>query len=391
MNVLIVVPWDQEFGGVASVVGNITIQLQKRGHHVWFLHPGESHYLLAKNTKWNFPGYELNLRNLYIPGWPVKSVLGFSAYFCHTLYQLYTMLVRHDIDIVNIHYPIGSGIYFTFLRKLLRFKLVLSVHGADLLPKGIPEDHYPKSLQILMNSADWLVAPSQSTLDAVMTKFPRLQTKASAIHNAVDMTEFELDESEGLQRGQHILCVALHQLRKAIDVLIKAFKIFSPTHPETELWLVGDGPLRGQLEDLVQQLGLTKQVKFLGLLDRTGVRKLLRQCSFFVLPSRAEPFGIAILEALASKKPVIASAVGGIPEIIEHGKNGILVEPENAQALCDAMTTVWDDHELAERLACAGYATVKQQFQWETAGARYEATFMKLLGQTNRSYVASNI
>jgi glycosyltransferase involved in cell wall biosynthesis len=117
---------------------------------------------------------------------------------------------------------------------------------------------------------------------------------------------------------------------------------------------------------------------------------LLRQCSFLVLPSRAEPFGIAILEAFASRKPVVASAVGGIPEIIEDGKNGLLVAPENPQALCDAMTTVWNDGDLAERLACAGYVTVKQHFQWETAAARYEATFMKLLGHSNHSNAALN-
>jgi L-malate glycosyltransferase len=391
MNVLIVVPWDQEWGGVASVVGNVAIQLQKRGHHVWFLTPDESQSLRVKVTKWNFPGYELNLRNPIVPERPVKSVIGFSVYLCHTLYQLYTMMVRHDIDIVNIHYPLSSGLYFTFLRRLLRFKLVISVHGTDLLPKGIPEDRYSKPLQLLMNSADWLVAPSRSMLDGVLTKFPRLQTKASAIHNAVDMTEFEPHEPGELQRGQHILCIALHHPRKAIDVLIKAFKIFSQNHTEVELWLVGDGPITGQLEDLVHQLGLTEQVKFLGGQGRPAVRKLLRQCSFLVLSSRDEPFGIAILEAFASRKPVVASAVGGIPEIIADGKNGILVEPENPQALCDAMTTVWNDRELAERLACAGYATVKQHFQWEIAAARYEELFMKLLGQTSRSNVASNM
>ena len=388
MNVLIVVPWDQEWGGVASVVGNVAIHLQKRGHHVWFLHPGESQSLRVKVTKWNFPGYELNLRNPYVLERPVKSVMGFSVYLWHTLYQLHALLVRHDIDIVNIHYPLGNCLYFTWLRTLLRFKLVISVHGTDLMPKGIPQDRYSKPLQLLMNSADWLVAPSQSMLDAVLTKFPRLQTRSSAVHNAVDMTEFEPDGPEELQRGQHILCIALHHPRKAIDVLIKAFKIFCQTFTGVELWLVGDGPITGQLKDLVHRLGLTEQVKFLGGQGRPAVRKLLRQCSFLVLPSRDEPFGIAILEAFASRKPVVASAVGGIPEIIEDGKNGILVEPENPQALSDAMTVMWNDHELAERLACAGYATVKQNFQWEIAAARYEAAFMKLLGQTNRSNAA---
>jgi L-malate glycosyltransferase len=390
MNVLIVVPWDQAYGGVASVVGNVAIQLRKRGHQVWFLHLGESNSLHAKVTKWNFPGYELNLRNPYVPERPVKSILGFFAYFCHTLYQLYTMLRRHEIDIVNIHYPINSGLYFTFLRKILPFKLVISVHGADLFPEGIPKNRYPTSLQYLMNSADWLVAPSRSTLGASLKAFPGLQSKASAIHNAVDMREFECPGPEEIQQGQHILCIALHHPRKAIDVLIKAFKMFSQTHARVELWLVGDGPVTDHLEDLVKKLDLTMQVKFLGGQDRPAVRKLLQECRFVVLPSRAEPFGIAILEALASRKPVVASAVGGIPEIVENGKNGILVEPENPQALCDAMTTLWNDSELAERLAVAGYETVRQDFQWETAATRYEATYMKLLGKTNHPNVALN-
>jgi len=76
----------------------------------------------------------------------------------------------------------------------------------------------------------------------------------------------------------------------------------------------------------------------------------------------------------------VASAVGGIPEIIEDGHNGILVEPENPQALCDAISKVWSNPDLAEQLARAGYETVRKQFQWEVASARYEAIFKNLLG-----------
>jgi len=380
MNVLLVVPWDQEIGGVASVVGNVARQLQKNGHQVWFLHPGEAHSLKTTVTKWNFPGYELNLRNTFAPEAPVKSVLGFAFYLFHTLYQLHTLLVRHNIDIVNIHYPIGSGVYFALLRPLCRFKLVISVHGGDLFPKGVPERRYSRGLQILINSADWLVAPSQSTLNATLTRFPGLRATSSAIHNAVDLAEFDEKERDVLPGGRFVLCIALLQPRKAVDVLIKAFQLLGQTHPEMELCLAGDGPLRGQLEDLVSQLGLAPKVKFLGTQDRNSVKRLLRQCTLLVLPSRAEPFGIAILEAFSSVKPVVASAVGGIPEIIEDGHNGVLVEPENPQALSDAISKVWTDSELAEQLARAGYETVRKHFRWEVAAKRYEAVFMKLLG-----------
>lgn len=383
MNVLIVVPWDQEFGGVASVVGNVARQLEKKGHRIWFLHPGEAHSLRAKVTKWNFPGYELNLRNLFVREHPIKSVAGFVLYLSHTLLQLHKLLRRHDIDVVNIHYPIGSEIYFSWLRWFRRFKLVISVHGADLFPGG-EIVRYPRSLRMLMHSADWLVAPSQSTLDAALARFPVLRTKCSAIHNAVDLEEFQQVDSRGPQAKPYILCVALHHIHKAIDVLIRAFETFHRTHPEVELWLVGDGPYRGVLETLVGHLGLTESVRFLGLQGRSAVCQLLAECSLFVLPSRVEPFGIAIIEALASGKPVVSTKVGGIPEIIENGNNGILVEPDAPQALYEAMRTVWDDPALARRLATAGQATVRQHFQWEIPAARYEAIFLNLLGQNDR-------
>lgn len=383
MNVLIVVPWDQEFGGVASVVGNVASQLEQKGHRVWFLHPGEAHSLQGKVTKWNFPGYELNLRNLFVPEHPIKSVAGFVLYLPHTLLQLHKLLVRHEIDIVNIHYPIGSGIYFSWLRWFHRFKLVISVHGADLFPGG-GVIRYPRPLRMLMQSADWLVAPSQSTLDAALARFPVLRPKCSAIHNAVDLGEFQQVDSSGPQPKLYILCVALHHIHKALDVLVKAFATFHKTHPEVELRLVGDGPYRSELEALVCQLGLKESVRFLGLQGRSAVCRLLAECSLFVLPSRVEPFGIAIIEALASGKPVISTKVGGIPEIIENGSNGILVEPDDPQALYEAMRTVWDDPALARRLVIAGRATVKQHFQWEIPAARYEAIFLNLLGQNDR-------
>jgi starch synthase len=98
-----------------------------------------------------------------------------------------------------------------------------------------------------------------------------------------------------------------------------------------------------------------------------------------VLPSRHEPFGIVITEALAIQKPVVATAVGGITEIIENYVTGILVEPESPSALVKGMRAVLEDAKLGDRLARNGYELIKERFQWEIAAARYESAFSRLL------------
>jgi hypothetical protein len=98
-----------------------------------------------------------------------------------------------------------------------------------------------------------------------------------------------------------------------------------------------------------------------------------------VLPSRSEPFGMVVTEALACRKAVVASAVGGIPEIIEDGRSGVLVEPDDPGALARALTRMLNDHALRERLAAAGYERVLERFACERMGAEYERLYATLL------------
>jgi glycosyltransferase involved in cell wall biosynthesis len=98
-----------------------------------------------------------------------------------------------------------------------------------------------------------------------------------------------------------------------------------------------------------------------------------------VLPSRFETFGIAILEAMACKKAVIATTAGGIPEIIENGKNGVLVEPDNPTALARALVAVLENKRLQCVLASNAYTTVREQFCFERTGVSYESAFSGLL------------
>lgn len=378
MNVLIVVPWDQEFGGVASVVGNLAVLLEKKGHRICFLIPGAEDGLRPKVTKWKFPGYELKLRLPFDQRVPVKSTVAFVYYLFHTLRWVSSVLRNNRIDIVNIHYPGEQYVYFAVLRRLFPFKLVVSVHGTDLLPDGKPAESYSWAIRFLMNSADLLVAPSFNTLEHVLAKFPHLRQKALYIHHGINMNEFESSDIGENLGSEYVLCVASHHSYKAIDVLIKAFRSVRLMHEKVELRLAGDGPLRAELEQLAHDLGISNLIKFLGWQNRGQIKDLIHGCSLLVLPSRAEAFGIVLLEGLACRKPIVATATDGIPEIIQDGLTGILVEPEDPGALSEAILEMLNNKPRAQRMADAGYESVKQHFQWATAAEKYETAFIGL-------------
>ena len=379
MNVLLVVPWDQEFGGVASVVGNLARCLSR--HHVVFLYPGGPNRLRQKRTTWGFSGYDINLRALFIRDRPIRSVVAFLVFFLLTMYQLERVIRSQGIQIVNIHYPLEAFVYFGVLRWFLPIRLVVSVHGADLFPDGPPRrGRYSWSLRFLLFSSDAVVAPSQAFLKDCLLEFPRAAKKALFIHNGIDIQELAQagEATETAEGRRYLLCIAANNQLKALDVLLRAFARISETHRVVRLLLVGDGPLRRQHEELARSLSLQDRVEFLGWRSRAEVSRLLRDCEIFVLPSRSEPFGVVVAEALACQKAVVASAVGGIPEIVENGRTGVLVEPDHPAALARELLTLLEDGSLRKSLGHAGYQRVVECFSRETMSARYESLYSAL-------------
>jgi len=167
---------------------------------------------------------------------------------------------------------------------------------------------------------------------------------------------------------------------KAIDVLLEAARPLLTRDRSLRLVLVGDGPLRGELTRLASSLGIEHQTTFAGAQGASEVLSLIRGCEVLVLPSRAEAFGIALIEAMACRKPVVASAVGGVPQIIEHGTSGILVEPENPEALTAGPGRVLADHELRNTFARNGYLRVMERSCAAHNGAAYLRAFTSLPG-----------
>lgn len=379
MNVLIVAPWDQDRGGVATVANKLARHLSENGHPVSFFHPGMSESPVRKTTRAGYPGFEQNLRSPFIPGRPLRSTIAFWLTLPRTLYRLVQLLREEQVDIVSIHYPIQSFVYFALCRLLLGVRVVVSVHGADLMPNGERPAYRPRALRWLLHNSDYLTAPSVDYLESILVEFPYLRERSIVIHNGIDITEFEDGAAESSSTGNNILCIAAHNPKKGLDILIRAMAQVRPRGLDLQLVLVGDGPLRPELEGLAQKLGVADLVHFAGFQELPAVRCHLSKCKLFVLPSRAEPFGIVILEAMIHGKPVIATHVGGIPEIVTHLENGYLVPPDDPEALANALCTLCSDPALRQRLGGAGLATVQERFTHRHTGSKFESLFAGLI------------
>jgi glycosyltransferase involved in cell wall biosynthesis len=178
-----------------------------------------------------------------------------------------------------------------------------------------------------------------------------------------------------MPKGRYILSVSAYKEQKALDLLIRAMKSVAARNPEVKLILVGEGPLRGDLEALAEKLGLADCIEFHGRKNHMEVIQFLRGCEAFVLPSRFETFGIAIVEAMACGRPVVAAKAGGMPEIVRNGVTGILVNMEDPSSLADALNTLLSDPNLGRHLGESARVDAHARFPAASMGAAYERVF----------------
>ena len=191
---------------------------------------------------------------------------------------------------------------------------------------------------------DWLVANTRDIADYLIAE----GVPKNRVHHQINFVPDGADGPvfEG-PRGDGPVIAALGRLHenKAFDTLIRAFA----TLPEGVLWLAGDGPQRGMLGDLADELGVAGRVAFLGWQE--DPQAVIRRADILVCPSRHEPFGNVIAEGMACGRPVISTRTNGGCELIEDGVNGLLVPVDDAGAMADALATLMTDTTLAVRLA----------------------------------------
>jgi glycosyltransferase involved in cell wall biosynthesis len=385
MNVLFVVPWDN-MGGVSHVVNRVAHHMRAQGHGVFYLMPGPQDRVEQEASREGFPLFRLRLRMPWVPGAAFRERVVFALTLPLTLLRLTQLIRRHRIDVVNIHYPGGHFVYFATLRRLGVVRVMTSIHGADLLPNGSRRLSHQREVLRLLGASDVVIAPSDSYHRAVQEAWPEISAPTRTIPNGVDPAElgYDPDRPDETVTPPTIFSILQMVHYKGVDVLIRAFAELAPRYPRVKLRLASDGPQRAEFETLVESLGLTHRVEFLGNVKRDHISRELRQCSIFVLPSRtnSESFGIAAAEAMAVDRAVIASRIGGLPELIEDDVSGLLVTPGCVESLEQALRRLLDDEGLRRRLGQAAGKRVRQQFLWDRTCALYQDLFEELTPTT---------
>jgi len=267
---------------------------------------------------------------------------------------------RNSYDIIHCHL-LGFHSAIAVVLKWLFKKKTCSLVGATgpisefvQLRNGLWGDLL---LKIIVRSDRVITLCSQSNAEALTAGFSDFQIVQ--IPNGVDADYFKPVAIEK-RAGNRVVFIGRLDQWKGVDFLIQAFKTLLADGVPAHLDILGDGPDRDKLQQQAADLGLQDDITFHGAVH--GVAPYLQQASLFVLPSLSEGMPNVVLEAMACGLPVIATRVGGIVDIIDNGENGLLVEAQHAEQLCEAIKEVLTNKELAQRLGMAARKTIEERF-----------------------------
>jgi len=297
------------------------------------------------------------------------------------IYSLYKLFKKEKPSIVHTQI-LGANIYGRIAAILARVPVVISAEQNVYYKKKRVHIWLDK---ILAKNTDKIIAVSNRVKEFTSRQEGIGEDKFELIYNAIDSTEFlptdsrkDIREKLNLREGDFILgTVGALTTQKGHYYLIQAVSQLVKRYPNTILLVVGKGELKEKLQEILHKLGLEENVRFLGL--RRDIADVLNCMDVFVFPSLWEGLGIALLEAMLMGLPVVASSVDGILEIVENGKNGILVAPANVEALSNAIAELIRNPQLRQSLGKAAKEHILEKFEVRQYIHKLENLYNRLL------------
>jgi glycogen(starch) synthase len=285
-------------------------------------------------------------------------------------------------DVLHVHLADGSVFFHSLTAAAYTGPTIVTMHSA----LAAAEAREGTPLHRVLTSADWVTGCSQSMLDQTQRVVPEIMPRSSVVLNGMDTSRITV----GPLPFDPPCVLLLGRLveEKGFDVALRSCVDVVRAIPDVRIVVAGDGLERTDLLVLVDELGLGDVVEWLGPVTIGDVPAVLDRSTVVVVPSRyEEPFGLVAVEAGLAGRPVVASRMGGLPEIVDDGRSGLLVPPDDAAALAAAMLTVLGDRELAVRMGTAGRARAERDFALDRHVDAFETLFERLILETHLEQV----
>jgi len=333
------------FGGSGVVATELGIGLSNRGHEVHFItykQPVRLKYLSAN----------IHFHEVSVPEYPLFH---YQPYELALSTKLVNTIKKYKIDILHVHYAIPHAYAGYMAKKMLKedgydIKMMTTLHGTDITLVG-SHSFYKGAVNFSINKSDMVTSVSQSLKDDTLRIFD-IKNNINVIPNFIDFENLN-DDNDDCQRhtmakDDEMIITHVSNLRpvKRIPDVIKVFAGILK-HQQAKLIIIGDGPERDNAVNLAIELGIRHKIIFMGKSD--DIEKILCFSDLFLLPSEKESFGLAALEAMAHKVPVISTNTGGLPEVNIHGKSGYLSDVGDVEDMAKNALKIFKNTETHQK------------------------------------------
>ena len=360
-------------GGSGVVATELGMCLAQRGHEIHFI---------SYSAPFRLRGFHENVyyHEVDVSAYPLFK---YPPYDLSLAAQIMAVAEEYTLDIVHAHYAIPHAISAYLAKKMMRGsgpRVVTTLHGTDITLVG-KDASFRAAVKFGIEESDGVTAVSNYL--AVKTRETFATSKdIRVIYNFVDTARFTPQVEVCIRdrfapHGEAILMHAsnfrtVKRLTDTIEILARVRQ-----HLSAKLLLVGEGPDRQISHELAEKLGLHEHVIYLGTQD--AIERLLGCADLFLLPSSEESFGLAALEAMSCGTPVIATNIGGLPEVIDHGRDGYLFPVGDVDAMAAAAVGILLSQEKMQQMRMAARAKAEENFRIDVLVPEYEIYYEQVL------------
>lgn len=362
-----------EVGGIQTHVYNLSRTLVEQGHQVEIVTIRRAETQALRSQLDGLRVFRIPVRR--IPKTQTTQYLVGAAALILDLHH------KRPVDALHFH-TFWPDVFTAFVLRPF-MPTVYTVHESYFLILA-EQDKFKRRLRLALTPFDGTIAPSTELLQ-VARKFGVSPVNSLFIPNGVDACSFSSEERKGWLRGQFgignddilVLCPRRLVAKNGVRYFIEGFAMVAKEHGSISAVIAGDGPERRNLEDLVRSMNLESRVRFAGSIDNTQMPSVYADADIVVIPSLMEATSIAGLEAMAAGRPVVATSVGGLPEIVQDGVTGILVPSQDPAGLAGAISTLIRSPDLRSKMGRAARTRVERDFTWNRVAQKTVDVYLR--------------